>query len=296
MEAFAPSLSAADLDRLRAAAGGRAVDPRSALHRPGSTAWRVNREVVTLLGGGRALLMQIAHPLVAAAVADHSRFRAAPLERLTRTLELTLAIAFADAATALRAVQAIERAHAGVRGALADDVGRFRRGTPYDAADPALLLWVHATLVDSAVVAYERFVGVLSARSRRAYYEQSKIAARLFRIPDAIIPPTYAAFRAYVDEMVESETLAVGATGRELAATILAPPLPFGVRQAVGATGIVTRGLLPARLRAVLGLEWSAAADAALSTLAAASRTLLPLVPARLRFLPQSRRRAARAR
>jgi uncharacterized protein (DUF2236 family) len=187
-------------------------------------------------------------------------------------------------------VQAIERAHASVRGVLAEAVGRFRHGAAYDASDPALLFWVHATLVDSALAAYERFVGTLSARSRRAYYMQSRIAARLFRIPERLIPPTYDAFRAYVDEMVGGDTLAVGTAGRELAAAILAPPLPVGVRQIVGATGLVTRGLLPPRLRAEFGLPWSAAADAALSTLAATSRALLPMLPSSLRFLPHARR------
>ncbi len=286
-------LSAADLRRLRSAAGGRRIDPAAPLHRRGSVAWRVNREAVTLLGGGRALLMQVAHPLVATAVADHSQFPSAALERLTRTLDLALTIAFADATSALRAIQAIERVHAKVHGVLSESVGKFARGTPYDANDPALLFWVHATLVDSAVVAYERFVGPLSAAGRRVYYEQSKIAARLFRIPDTVIPPTWAAFRAYMDDMENGETLAVGAVGRELAAAILAPPLPPVVRQIVGATGLVTRGLLPPRVRAELGLSWSAAADAALSTIAAASRALLPLLPAQVRFLPQSRRSAA---
>ena len=285
---YASKLTPADLDRLRGA-NRRVVDPGASLYRRGSAAWRVNREAVTLLGGGRALLMQIAHPLIAAAVADHSRFRDAPLERLTRTLELTLTIAFDEAAAALRAVQAIERVHASVRGVLTEDIGRFPRGTAYDANDPALLFWVHATLVDSALVAYERFVGALSARSRAAYYEQSKIAARLFRIPEPMIPPTYRAFRGYVDEMVNGPTLAVGAVGRELASAILAPPLPIGVRQIVGATHLISRGLLPPRLRAEFGLAWNRAGDATLATLAATIRALLPLLPASLRFLPQSR-------
>ena len=117
-----------------------------------------------MLGGGRALLMQVAHPLIAAGVAAHSGFQQAPLTRLTRTLELMLTIVFADGRDALAAVRAIARVHRRVHGRLETAVGPFRRGTPYDAADPALLLWVHATLVDSALVAY----GPSSARCRHA--------------------------------------------------------------------------------------------------------------------------------
>src|SRR5436309_8596940 len=86
---------------------------------PGSVTWRVNREGALLLGGGRALLLQVAHPLVAAGVAAHSRFRSEPLTRLRRTLDRMLTIVFGDAVEALAAVRDIERVHSRVRGALA---------------------------------------------------------------------------------------------------------------------------------------------------------------------------------
>src|SRR5213083_2845213 len=158
----AAELSLEDLDRLRAACRRTVIDPRRGLFGPESVVWRVNREAVALLGGGRALLLQVAHPLVAAAVAAHSRLRAEPLVRLRRTLELMLTIVFADAAHAMAAVHEIE-------GVLDADVGRWRRGTPYDANDPMLLLWVHATLVDSALLVYRRFVAPLSREDRATY-------------------------------------------------------------------------------------------------------------------------------
>src|SRR5512147_235711 len=137
--------TAAD-DRARLCyAAGRAVDPTRSLFGPQSLSWRVNRETALLLGGGRALLLQVAHPLVAAGVAAHSQFQHAPLERLWRTLDLMLTITFADAAHAVAAVRQIERVHAAVRGRLDSNVGPFPRGTCYDANDPELLLWVHAT-------------------------------------------------------------------------------------------------------------------------------------------------------
>ncbi|MGH7855885.1 MAG: oxygenase MpaB family protein, partial [Candidatus Binatia bacterium] len=69
----------------------------------------MNREAVLLLGGGRALLMQIAHPLVAAGVADHSDFRTDSLGRLRRTLDAMLTITFGtlrEAEEAYRGVNA----------------------------------------------------------------------------------------------------------------------------------------------------------------------------------------------
>jgi uncharacterized protein (DUF2236 family) len=260
---------------------------------PGGVAWRVNREAVTMLGGGRALLMQVAHPLVAAGVAAHSRFQREPLARLFRTLELMLTIAFADGREALAAVATIQHVHRRVRGRLAEDVGPFPRGTPYDAADPELMLWVHATLVDSALVAYETFVGPLSSRARGAYYAESTRTARLFGIPDALVPPTLGDFRRYVRATLKSDALTIGADGRALAAAILRPPLPVGLHHLFRAGNLVTIGLLPPTLRRRYGLGWSAVQQLALDALASGVRATLPFLPAIVRHVPQARTAAA---
>jgi uncharacterized protein (DUF2236 family) len=282
-------LTNADLARLRYAAGGT-VDPTRSLFGPRSMSWRVNREVALLLGGGRALLLQIAHPLVAAGVAEHSQFERAPLERLWRTLDLTLTTVFASAADALAAVRQVERVHRQVHGVLAEDAGPFRRGTRYAANDPALLFWVHATLVDSALLAYERFVGRLSAAERAALYRESTIAARLFGIPSATIPATLPEFRAYMRGMLNGPTLAVGPRSRAIAAALLNPPLPFGVRQIVGSTRLFTVGLLPAPIRHRYGYAWTRTQAGALRALSAAIRAGLPVLPRLAREFPHARR------
>ena len=125
---------------------------REGLYPEGSITRRVNRENVLILGGGRALLMQLAHPMVAAGVDEHSDFRQRPMYRLRRTIRLTMAIVFGDRETALAAARAVNQTH-----------GRVR-GERYRALDPDLLLWVHATLVDSALATYETFVKPLPAR------------------------------------------------------------------------------------------------------------------------------------
>src|ERR1700704_720385 len=116
------------------------------LYEDDSITRRVNRENILLLGGGRALLMQLAHPKVAAGVDDHSDFRPRPIRRLRRTVVMTMAIVFGKRETALAAARSVNQAH-----------GRVQ-GEDYRALDPDLLLWVHATLVDSALVTYEKFV------------------------------------------------------------------------------------------------------------------------------------------
>ena len=284
-----PLLSAGDLARLRAACGRETVDPARSLFGPGSITWHVNREAVLLLGGGRALLLQVAHPLVAAGVAAHSEFRAHPLRRLWRTLDLMLTLAFADGATALGAVRTIEGVHARVHGVLEAPSGPFPRGTRYDANDPALLLWVYATLVDTALVVYERFVEPLGVEGRAAYYEGSKVGGRLLGIPEALMPPTFGRFREYVDDMIRGELLVVGPASREIAASILRPAVPLGLAQAFRAAGFVTVGLLPPPLRERYGLSWSAAQEKALGALAALARRVLPFVPERMRLVPHAR-------
>jgi uncharacterized protein (DUF2236 family) len=234
--------------------------------------------------------MQIAHPLVAAAVAAHSRFQREPLQRLRRTLDLMQSIAFDNAAGALQAVRRIEQVHTQVRGELTETVGPFPRGTPYDAAEPHLLFWVHATLVDSAMVVFERFVRPLAADERRAYYDESRIGARLFGIAQELIPPTLADFRDYMRARLASRELAIGRDGRALAAAILRPPLLPGLRQLAGTSRLFTIGLLPPSLRRRYEFEWTPAREAALSAVAAASRRGLPLVPTALRHVARARR------
>lgn len=288
------SPAAGDLERLRYAAGGD-VDLRRSLYGRDSVTWRVNRETTLLLGGGRALLLQVAHPLIAAGVAAHSRFEREPLQRLWRTLDLTLTMVFGTAAEALAAVRQVERVHARVHGELGDAVGPFPAGTRYDANDPALLFWVHATLLDSAMVAYERFVAPLSAADRAALYAESAISARLFGIPQGLIPPTLREFRTYMHGMLAGSTLAVGPASRAIAASLLDPPLPFGVRQLAASTRLFTIGLLPPAIRRRYGYPWGAMHDRALRALSTAVRAGLPIVPGIARTFPHARRALAAA-
>ena len=231
---------------------------------------RVHREGVTLLGGGRALLMQIAHPAVAAAVAEHSSFRSDPLQRLLRTLRPTLAIAFGTRAQVRRAVSLINAVHRSVT------------GPGYSATDPALLLWVLATLIDTSLLMHERFVHPLRPAEVEAYYGDMVLAGRLLGIPPERMPAGMSAFETYMDDTVES--LEVSNTARQLAAELFQPASPLA--PAMWLLRGLTSGLLPATLREQFELPWSPLREASLQAAEKLSRAVVPLLPTPLRAPP----------
>src|SRR2546423_9219080 len=141
-----------------------------------SVARRLNRELFLLLGGTAALLMQVAHPLVAAGVEQHSDFQRDPIGRLRRTLNTTLAVVFAEPDEARAALRRIDRRHGSVRGSTAE-------GQAYDARDPALLLWVQATLVLTSLRLYEAVAGRLAPADREAYWQETRPIAQALGIP-----------------------------------------------------------------------------------------------------------------
>lgn len=246
------------------------------LFSPASVFWRVNRELASGLAGPRAVLMQIAHPLVAAGVADHSHFRNHRLARLYRTSMAAAAITFGTRAFAERAVRRIDDIHARVHGKLRAEVGPFPAGTPYSANDPALKFWVLATITDSSLRVFEMFVAPLSGAERDAYYRDSLVVAKLFHIPDAFIPPTYEAFGAYMNEMLANGQITVGEDARAIT-TALYSGFPIGSLLFLGsAPGI---GLLPEPLRSNLGLHWTDSEERWLQRAAAVSRRLRRYIP-----------------
>ncbi len=251
---------------------------------PYSAVWRNNGERVLLLGGGRALLMQLAHPIVAAGVADRSGFERDPWERLWGTLEAVLAVTFGDTVQAHGAADRVTAMHRNVTGE--------RDGVPYAALDPALLLWVHATIVDSSLVTYERFVRRMPRPTKERYFLEMRAFARAFAVPDAVLPPDLVAFEAYVASMLPR--LHVSDEANRLASRVLEPPVPAALRPARALQRLVTVGLLPRSIREGFGLPWSGSRERAFRAIAAAIRNTLPLVPRRLRAWPHALEAARR--
>jgi uncharacterized protein (DUF2236 family) len=273
----------AGLARARARAGSS--DPRAGIHGPGSLTWELNREAVNFVGGGRAILLQLAHPFVAHAVAQHSKTLTDARGRFERTFAGVFAMCFGDLDQAFRAARRVFTIHSRIRGTIDEDVGAYRKGSPYQALDPHALLWVHATLVDTVLVVREQVFGPLDAYRTEAYYQESKRFACLFGIPDELIPADHAAFRAYLEAMVESDRLAVGRPAREIGEYVLAAPLR-AFRPAMQWYRVLTAGMLPERIRRAYGYRFGRV-DRALH--AASLRALRPAVralPRQLRYLP----------
>ncbi len=181
---------------------------RHGLFGPGSLSWRIDREVVVLGGGSCALLMQIAHPAVAAAVAQHSTFREDPFGRLRRTLSSSFDVIFGTAGQAQRSIDRVNAIHRSVHGTIPET------GEAYSALEPRALLWVHATLVDTALRVYDRFVSPLSAAEAEAYYRECRPVARAFGVPEEAIPTSLSAVRAWMRDVIASGEVRVTPTAR----------------------------------------------------------------------------------
>jgi uncharacterized protein (DUF2236 family) len=255
---------------------------------PDSITWRVNREGVLLLGGGAALILQVAHPLVGAGVAEHSNYREDPWGRLYRTLDLTTKIVFGSTDEAHEASQRIRNVHKRVQGVTTEDGGKHPAGTPYSANDPELGMWVHATLVDTSMRVYSAYVGTLSHAQELRYYEEQKRLGEMFGVPIEEQPETLADFRAYFDRMVEEE-LAVTAALTDVVSATLRPELPFVARPLVEAINLATASLLPAGLRRDLGLELGTNRKRLVSASRTVIRRALPVLPRLLRDFPPAR-------
>ena len=231
---------------------------RSGYFAPESVIRRIgNTPVTPFLGGGCAVLLQLAHPLVAAGVADHSGYDADLWRRLTQTLRALYLITFGTKAEAERAGAAVQAVHKHVHGTTRTRLGSFPAGTPYSAADPQLMLWVHATLVHASLSAYQRFEHKLSPAEQEEYYRDMAIVAQLFGTPGAVIPRTLADFREYFTTQIAGETIAVTPIAREIAGVILSAPLPAPMRMLAPAHRLATAAQLPPRLRHEYGLRWT---------------------------------------
>ena len=187
-----------------------------------SLTWRVYREAAIFLGAGRALLLQLAHPYVAAAIAEHSRTLADRIGRFHRTFNITFTLVFGTLDQALRAARHLHQRHSAIQGVLPESVGPFAAGAHYQANDVAALRWVYATLVETALMAHDLVLPAMAARERELYYAESRRFAALFGVPASALPPDWAGFAAYCGAMRQPGSLAVGDAARAIAAEIFA--------------------------------------------------------------------------
>ena len=246
---------------------------------PGSASWQVHREVTVLFGGARAVLMQAAHPLVIAGARETGFYERNPWRRLQRTLVLTYTITFGTKAEAQVAADRINEVHERVHGV--DEV----TGLPYDGLDPELLLYVHACLVDSALLFEEHTVGRLDDAGRQRFHEEQMLAAEMVRIPRDLIPPTVPELRAHLQRVYDSGILRVGASARRVAELFRDPPREAEWRPVLRGVSRLAFGTLPPELRRLYRVDLGAVRRAEMRATFAATRAARPLLPARYRFI-----------
>jgi uncharacterized protein (DUF2236 family) len=234
-----------------------------------------------LLGWSRAILLQFAHPLIAAGVYDHSTFRTNPwaaVQRLRQTVRAMLALTFGGETDAERTIEHIRAIHRRVRGELAHAVGPFPAGTPYSAEDPSLVLWVHATLLESVPLFYELLVGPLGEPEHDAYCRDAAPVAVALGASAEDVPMSRRALNEYLERVYSSGEIVVGAQARELATRVVAP---FGTLAAPATllTRLLTVGTLPPHVRRDYEFPWTARDERLFELLVPKVRLIRKLVP-----------------
>lgn len=261
--------------------------------------WTVNREIVVVAGWGRALLLQVAHPLIASAVAEHSSFRGslrAGTRRLASTIGAMLDLTFGTDDEAIDAAAGINVIHDRVVGHLALPAPPHAAGAAYAAHDPELLRWVHVTLLESIPLAYELLVAPLSPADRDRYCAESSVMEPLLGIPPGLLPRDAASLDAFMTDTWASRRVMPSAVSRELAQAILFPPGWRLVWPAFRPVHLITIGLLPPALRDAYGFRWSSRDERALRRWVRALRALRRATPSFLREWPKARRATQRRR
>jgi len=276
-------VGAADLERELAIARATPAENLAGAFGPDSMMWRIDKEAAIFLGAGRALLLQLAHPWIAAAIAEHSQTLADPIGRFHRTFNVMFTIVFGTSEQALAAARRLHQRHAGISGRLTAALGPFAACSRYEANDAAALCWVHATLIDTALVAYELVCPPLAAAERERYWAEGRRFAAFFGIQQEACPPSWAEFSAGNAHMWSSDVLSVGEQARKIAGAVLSGagtwlPIPSWYRA-------LTARLLPTRLRGEFGLPYGESEQHKTERALAVLRRVYPRLPARLRHV-----------
>lgn len=217
------------------------------LYGPHSIVWRVHRDRSFPLAGLRSLMVQALHPLAMAGVADHSAWKHNPFGRLAATSGYVLTTTYGDRSAALASAAWVRDIHKRVHG-----VDR-ETGLSYSAEDPALLLWVHAGMVESIVTVVQRYGRGLDSDEADRYVAEMASFAEIVGVPRELVPATVAALRSYIDSVgLKRATPAA----REAMAIVMDPPdLDPDMRDLWRDLSQVAVGTLPGWAREMYGFE-----------------------------------------
>jgi uncharacterized protein (DUF2236 family) len=257
---------------------------------PGSAIWSLHREAVLALGIERALFLQLAHPWVAQAVVDHSTYQSEPVERLFGTISTAELLIYGSRRQADAAAARVRKVHARLTGTLSEDVGKWRKGTVYRASDPAALLWVLATLIDTTLVVYESCFGQLPEETVSHYISDAARLGAMLELPPEMMLRNRESLRQYMQAMVADGTVAVGSQARRVAGAVLRPDLPRWTRIFWWPYRSIARGmtvtLMPEALRSQYGSLLTLHGESVYRAGGSIGRVLLHRLPARFRLDP----------
>ena len=257
------------------------ANPLHGLFGPESETWRVAREAALFAGAWRAALLQLAHPWVAQAIADHSDVEHNPLGRFQRTFRSVFAFHFAGWDEVRFLARRLHRLHGTIRGVEPGS------GRSYEANRGEVMRWVAITLWDTALTVHDALVAPLDEARRDAYVREGNRFARLFGLHPDELPGTHADMRREMERLLNAGTLVVTPVARRLGQNLLCPPtLPLSRWWAPAIAGL-TADWMPEPLRIGFGLperggRWGKVARAC-------CRGLVRLTPGGVRHVPSYR-------
>ena len=274
-------VSRADLEMQLSGLEALPGDPREGFFGPESVSWRLNRESILFLAAGRAALLQLAHPWVAAAILHHSHLLNDAIGRFHSTFRIVYTMLFGSRGQALAASRQLYHRHTRISGKLPNSIGAHVRGDHYEANEMTALLWVYATLIESAVLAYEFVLPTFSPADREQYYSETKRLALLFSVPPQILPACWSDFKHYCNEMFDSPLLGVDDNARALGRSVMSgvgtwirPPRWYHE---------LTSWWMPSRLRP--GFELVPPGESSIQRLQRNLKFVYPNIPRAIRFV-----------
>lgn len=235
---------------------GRIPDPRVGLFGPDSMFWKLSAPLAPGgMGAGRALLLQTAHPWVTAGIDEHSIVRYDPMERFRRTFSNIFTMIYGSMPQVLTSASLVHKSHNEIKGKIPYPAGAFHQDSEYRANEINAMIWVHATLWETLVTMYEELEEPLTQAEKDRFYEETKLFAMLFGIPESALPRNWNEFMAYNQSMWYSPQLTVTDNARKLKDDLFTARsvwliFPLWIQE------VVTAANLPAPIREGYGMEY----------------------------------------
>jgi uncharacterized protein (DUF2236 family) len=247
--------------------------------------WRMNAGLVNFLGAGRAILLQLAHPYVAYAIAEHSTTLTDVRQRFQATFENVYGMTFGTRAAAIASARKVHKVHSRIFGTIPSAMGDYEAGQRYHGNDSDALLWVHATLIGTAIQIQDLTGAVKTSSQKSELYEASKRFALLFGLGAELVPENFVALEQYMETQFASERLVVSPPAREMANFIFQAP-NHALRPLFALYRALTSSLLPPQLAADFGMPCGPKERAMAKVMLQGAKSVFPHLPDGLQNVP----------